>query len=182
MEPDEEQGHRGNSLAFSSWFLGFLVLTIVLPALIIVVLPPDKRADGIATLAAVPILEYMAISIGVGLGVDPLLSFLLTVLPCIGICMLIMGLLNHFGERSERVVRFQGKVQKKIDKYPKVKRYGVVSSSLFVIFTGIYIGSGIAFILGWSPTKSLLYMALGIVAITTVIGLGTMGIIELFFI
>lgn len=150
--------------------------------IIFVLLPTDQRADGLAILAAVPVVEYLAIGVGIGLGVDPVASFLLTVLPCIGICMLVIGLLSHLGGRSQRVTRFQGRVQRSLDKYPKLKRYGVASNSLFVIITGVYIGPGIAWLLGWSRPLSLLMMALGVAIITFAIGLGTVGLIELFFV
>ncbi len=183
MASDEGQEYEGSKLELTSWISGFFLLTIVLPMLIIfVMLPSDQRADGLAILAAVPLIEYLAISVGIGLGVDPVISFLLTVLPSIGICMLIFGLLSYLGEQSQRVTRFQGRVQKRMDKYPKLKRYGVVSNAIFVIITGIYIGSGIAWLLGWSRSLSLLMMTLGIVSITLLIGLGTVGIIELFFV
>ena len=183
MASDEGQENERSKLELTSWISGFFLLTIVLPMLIIfVLLPSDQRADGLAILAAVPLIEYLAISVGIGLGVDPVTSFILTVLPCIGICMLFLGLLSYFGEKSQRVTRFQGRVQKRMDKYPKLKRYGVASNAIFVIITGIYIGSGIAWLLGWSRSQSLLMMALGIVSITLLIGLGTVGIIELFFV
>ena len=183
MALDEGQENERSKLELTSWITGFFLLTIVLPLLIIyLLLPADQRADGLAILAAVPLIEYLAISVGIGLGVDPVLSFVLTVLPSIGICMLVFGLLSYFGEKSQRMTRFQGKVHKRMDKYPKLKRYGVVSNAIFVIIAGIYIGSGIAWLLGWSRFQSILMMALGIVSITLLIGLGTVGIIELFFV
>ena len=183
MAAEEGQENERSKLELTSGITGFFLLTIVLPMVIIfVLLPSDQRADGLAILAVVAFIEYLAISFGIGLGVDPVISFLLTVLPCIGICMLIFGLLSYFGERSQRMTKFQGRVQKRMDKYPKLKRYGVVSNAIFVIITGIYIGSGIAWLLGWSRSLSLLMMALGIISITLLIGLGTVGIIELFFV
>jgi hypothetical protein len=53
---------------------------------------------------------------------------------------------------------------------------------VFVIITGIYIGSGISFLLGWPRALSLIIMAAGISFITMLIGLGTLGIVELFFV
>lgn len=183
MGHEDAQDDKGRSHLLSIWIFGFLLLTIVIPMLIIfVVLPSELRAEGLATLAAVPAMEYLAVSVGIGLGIDPLSSFLLTVLPCIGACMLVLGLLGHLGDRSERVKRFQGKVQGRLDKYPKLKRYGVASNFVFIIITGFYIGPGIAWILGWPRHSSLLMMALGIMSITMLIGLGTVGLVSLFFV
>jgi uncharacterized membrane protein len=182
MEPDNGTKMRGRKLEFSSWMTGFLLLTVIIPAVIIILLPPDQRADGLATLASVPLVEYLAISVGIGLDLNPIVAFLLTVLPSTGICMLVIGLLTFLGEQSERAMRFQGRIQQKIEKYPKVKRYGVASSFVFVIITGIYIGSGISFLLGWPRALSLIIMAAGISFITMLIGLGTLGIVELFFV
>ncbi len=182
MGHNEGPVQRSDTIEVSSWIFGSILLAIILPAIIIFLLPSDQRADGIAILVAVPVIEYLAISVGIGLGVDPVTSFMLTVLPCIGICMLIMGLLSYFGGRSPRFTGFLDKVQRKIEKYPRLDRYGVVSSSIFVIITGIYIGSGISFMLGWHKVKSLLFMGLGVISITIVIGLGTVGVIELFFV
>ena len=187
MERDPDMGdnegsvQKGDRIEVSSWIFGSILLAIILPAVIIFFLPQDQRADGIAIWVAVPIIEYLAISVGIGLGVDPVISFMLTVLPCIGICMLVMGLLRYFGERSERFTGFLDKVKRKIEKYPRLNRYGVISSSIFIIITGIYIGSGISFVLGWHKVKSLLFMALGIVLITIAIGLGSVGVITVFF-
>ena len=182
MGDNEGPVQGSDRIEVSSWMFGSILLTIILPALIIFLLPSDQRAGGIATWVAVPLIEYLAIGVGIGLGVDPVTSFMLTVLPCIGICMLIMGLLGYFGERSERFTGFLDKVQRKIGRYPRFGRYGVVSSFILVIITGIYIGSGISFLLGWHKVKALLLMALGIMTITLVIGLGTLGVVELFFV
>jgi uncharacterized membrane protein len=182
MGDNEGPVKKRDTIEVSSWFLGSIILTIIIPALIIFLLPSDQRADGIATWAAVPVIEYLAISVGIGLGLDPLTSFMLTVLPCIGLCMLVMGLLSYFGERSERFTRFLDKVAGKIEKYPRLHRYGVIGSFFFVIITGVYIGSGISFLLGWHKVKSILIMGLGIVTVTTLIGLGTVGVIEVFFV
>ena len=116
----EEPVQRSDNIEVSSLIFGSILLTILLPALIIILMPSDQRAHGIAILVAVPLIEYLAITVGIGLGVDPVTSFMLTVLPCIGICMLIMGLLSYFGERSERFKRFLGRVQRKIEKYPRL--------------------------------------------------------------
>lgn len=183
MGPDEALKDKGGWRELSIWLAGFLVLAIAVPMLIIfAILPPDLRAEGLATLASVPALEFLGVSVGIGLGVDPVSSFLLTVLPSIGICMLILGVLGHVGDRSPRVRRFQRSVQRRIEKYPRLKRYGVVSNFIFVMVTGIYIAPGIAWFLGWPRPVSLLMMGLGIVSITLLIGLGTMGIVSLFFV
>ena len=181
MVDENGQEQDGGGSSFYSWILGFCLLTIVIPILLIISLPADQRADGIATLATVPVIEYMAVAVGIGLGIAPITSFILTVSPCIGICMLVIGLLEALGKRSERAMRFRERVQKKVDNYPKVRKYGVVSSSLFVIITGVYIGSGISYLLGWPKTKAMVFMSLGIGLITLVIGLGTVGILNLFF-
>jgi len=182
MGDNEGPVQQSDTVEVSSLIFGSILLTVLLLALIIILMPSDQRADGIAILVAVPLIEYLAISVGIGLGVDPVTAFMLTVLPCIGICMFVMGLLGHLGERSERFNRFIGRVQRKIEKYPRWNQYGVISSFIFVLITGIYIGSGISFILGWPRAKALLFMALGILTITLVIGLGTVGVVELFFV
>lgn len=178
----QEVGPRGlRELAL--WTGGFLLLTFVAPVLIVLlVLPEELRAEGIATLASVPAIEYLAVSVGIGLGIDPIPSLLLTVLPSIGITMLVLGVLGHLGDRSQRVKRFQDRVQGRMDRYPKLRRYGVVSNFVFVIITGIYIGPGIAWFLGWPRPRSLLMMALGILSITVLIAMGTVGLISLFFV
>jgi uncharacterized membrane protein len=159
---------------------GFIVFALVVPGLIILLLPSDQRAHAVAVMASVPIIEYLAIGVGIGLGLDPWTSLVLTVSPCVGIIMLFMGVLDYLSGRSERVTRFRDRVATRIDKYPSLRRYGVVSNLLFVIFTGIYIASGIAILLGWSKAKSLLFMTLGITLVTGLIGLATLGIVELF--
>jgi uncharacterized membrane protein len=167
---------------FISWMAGFVVLTLVVPGLIVLLLPSDQRTHAVAVLASVPVIEYLSVSVGIGLGLDPWTSLVLTVSPCVGIVMLVMGILEYLSGKSERVTRFRGRVSDKIDKYPKLKRYGVASNIIFVIVTGIYIGSGIAILMGWPKGRSLLFMALGISFITALIGLGTVGVVQLFFV
>jgi heme O synthase-like polyprenyltransferase len=94
----------------------------------------------------------------------------------------MIGLLGFFRDSSPRAIKYLDKVQKKIDKYPKLKKYGVVSNFIFVMFFGAFITPGISIILGWSRVNSIIFMIAGICVITLVTGLGTLGIIELFFV
>jgi len=178
--PKTERGSRGKE--HISWILGFTLLSVVIPGAIIVVLPSGERSAAIATLSASPFIEFLAVSVGIGLGLDPILSFFLTVLPCIGICMLMVGVLGFLGDSSKRVRRFLDKVQKRVEKYPRLKRYGVISGFFLVMLTGVYIAPGISIILGWSRVRSVVFMAGGISFITLLIGLGTVGLIDLLFV
>jgi len=123
----------------------------------------------------------LAISVGIGLGVDPIISFFITVLPCTGLCMLVLGILGFIGESSSKAKRFLEKTQKRINKYSRLKKYGIASNFLFIMFLGVYIVPGISIILGWPRAQSVVFMAGGIALITVLIGLGTMGILDLFF-
>jgi uncharacterized membrane protein len=181
MEGDGPKEAGTSRSEFLSWMAGFLILTFVIPGLIILLLPSEQRAHAIAVLASVPFIEYLAIGVGIGLGLDPWTSLVLTVSPCIGIVMLVMGALDYLSGRSERATRFRARVRAKIEKYPRPRRYGVVSNTLLVIITGMYLAPGIALLVGWPKTMSLLFMALGVVLITAVIGLATVGVIEVFF-
>jgi hypothetical protein len=164
------------------WLSGFVILTIIIPVILIMFLPASQRAAGFATLAATPVLEYLAISVGIGLGINPIISFFLTFLPCTGFGMLMIGILGFVGDSSERAKRFLKKVQKRVDKYPRLKKYGVASNFFFVMILGVYICPGISILLGWSRWKAIAYMMGGISFITILIGLGTIGIIDLFFV
>jgi len=169
-------------MELSAWVVGFVWLTIIVPGLIILSLPQDLKAGGVAVLIAFPLIEYLAISIGIGFGINPMLSFLLTVLPCIGIAMLVSGVLGFLGDSSVRAQKFLKKVQKKLGKYKGLKRYGVASNFIFIIILGIYIAPGISIFLGWSKVRYITFMVAGICFITFLIGIATMGIIELFFV
>jgi hypothetical protein len=164
------------------WLSGFIILTFVIPIILIMMLPTDQRGAGFATIAATPVIEYLAVSVGIGLGINPIISFLLTLLPCTGFAMLVMGILGFVGDSSERAVRFLKKIQDKIDKYPRLKKYGVASNFVFVMILGVYICSGISILLSWSRWRSLAFMIGGVSFITFLIGLGTIGIIDLFFV
>jgi hypothetical protein len=174
-----EYKERFRNLAM--WILGFIVLTLGIPLILIFGLPEDKRYVGLAVLGAVPIIEYLAIGIGISLGINPVISFLLTWFPCIGLCMLVFGILEFLKDSSKKATRFLEKAQKKIDRYPKLKKYGIASNFFFIMILGVYIAPGISIILGWPKGRSLVFMAGGIAFITALIGLGTMGIIDLFF-
>ena len=163
------------------WIIGFIVLTFAIPLILIFGLPEDKRYVGFAVLGAVPVMEYLAISVGISLGINPVISFLLTWLPCMGLCMLVFGILEFLKDSSNRATRFLEKAHKKLDKYPKLKKYGIASNFIFIMILGVYIAPGISIILGWPKGRSLIFMGGGIAFITALIGLGTMGIIDLFF-
>jgi hypothetical protein len=183
MVPEYVPRHiRLKGMHLIGWLIGFAVFTLVVPTVLILIMPSDLKSAGIATLTASPVIEYMAISLGISLGIKPLISFLLTVLPCIGLCMLVFGLLGFIGDNSVRVRRFLEKIQKRVDKFPKLKKYGVPSSFVFVMFLGIYIGPGISILLGWPRIQSIVFMAGGISCITLLIGLATVGVINIFFI
>ena len=180
MKPNTDLKSRTVELA--GWLMGFAWLTIIIPAAMIVLLPADDRVAAAATLATTPFLEYLAVSIGIGSGLNPVFSFLITVLPCTGLAMLVVGLLGFLGESSARAKRFLDKVPARIEKYPKLKKYGVASNFFFIMFLGVYIAPGVSLILGWPRGKSVLFMAAGICAITFAIGLATVGILELIFV
>ncbi|MEE9150656.1 MAG: small multi-drug export protein [Thermoplasmata archaeon] len=173
---------RRRGLELAGWTAGFVFLFFIIPGIVIIALPPTQRPEGLAVLAAVPLIEYLAISVGIGLGINPILSFLLTMLPCTGLCMLVLGLFGFMSDSSQRAKRFLEKIQKKIEKYPRLKKYGVASNFLFIIILGVYIAPGISILLGWSRVRSVVFMAGGISFITFLIGLGTIGIIDLFFV
>ena len=182
VEENRFKSLRERGLELVGWLAGFAVFTFIIPGIIIFVLLSDKVPEAMAVLAATPFLEYLAISVGIGLGIHPATSFVLTVLPCTGIGMFMIGLLGFLRDSSPRVIRFLDKVQKRIDKYPKLKKYGVVSNFIFIMFFGVFITPGISIILGWSRARSMVFMATGICVITFIIGLGTVGIIDLFFV
>jgi hypothetical protein len=183
MSTEQRLKSRGSRFAeLAYWLSGFIVLTFVIPIILIMILPTDQRGAGFATLAATPVFEYLAISVGIGLGIDPIISFFLTFLPCTGFSMLVIGILGFVGDSSVRAVRFLEKIQKKIDKYPRLKKYGVASNFVFVMILGVYICSGISILLSWSRWRSLVFMVGGISFITLLIGLGTIGIIDLFYV
>jgi hypothetical protein len=182
LSEDVLRHKRSKGIHLTGWLIGFAVFTLVVPIILILTMPSDLKSAGIATLTASPVIEYMAVSLGISLGISPLISFLLTVLPCIGLCMLVVGLLGFIGDTSVRVRRFLEKIQKRVDKFPKLKKYGVPSSFVFVMFLGIYIGPGISILLGWPRIQSVVFMAGGISCITLLIGLATIGVIDLFFV
>lgn len=166
-------------LAFLNWLTASVLVTFVVPGALILALPGGQRAAGIATLTAVPFIEYLAVSIAIGFGINPVISFLLTVLPCTGIALLLTGLLGFLGDSSPGATRFLEKVGKTIDRYPRLRKYGVASSFLFVMFLGIYIAPGISVLLGWPRERSVLLMAGGISFVTLLIGLAAVGVIRL---
>lgn len=165
-----------------AWVSGFVFLTIIIPLLIIAILPDDQRTAGLAELGVIPFIEYLAITIGVAGGINPVLAFLLTVLPCTGVAMLITGIIGFLGDSSPKATRFIGKVQKKIEKYPRFNKYGVTGNFFFIIVLGMYITPGVSILLGWPRVRSMLFMFAGICFITFIIGLASVGIIELFFV
>jgi len=183
MTQDNKQKNlRDRGLELAAWLAGFALSTFIIPGIIIFFLLPDKVPEGFAVLAAIPFIEYLAISVGIGLGIHPVISFLLTVLPCTGIAMLMIGLLGFFSDSSPRAIKYLGKVKKWTEKYPKLKKYGIYSNFVFIMFFGAFITPGISIILGWSRSRSVAIMAAGICIITSLIGLGTLGIIALFFV
>ena len=171
---------RGTELVL--WLFGFGLLSIVAPISLIVLLMPDKIGSGFAVLGSLPLIEYLAVAAGIGLGIDFLMAFTLTVLPCTGIAMLMIGVLGFLRDSSPRAIRILEKAQKKIENYPRFKRYGIASNFIFIILLGMYIGPGVAIILGWNRIQSVLFMFAGICFITFLIGLGALGIVELFFV
>ena len=119
---------KSRSIELAGWLMGFAWLTIIIPAAIIVLLPDGDRPAAAAAWATTPFLEYLAVSIGIGFGLSPVFSFLIIVLPCIGLAMLVVGLLGFLGDSSARAKRFLAKVPAKIEKYPRLKKYGVASN------------------------------------------------------
>jgi hypothetical protein len=169
-------------IELAAWLTGFVWLTIIIPSIIIIKLPPEQWSDAIATWVANPFIEYLSVGIGIGLGLNPLISFLLTILPCTGLAFLSFGLLGFLGDSSPRAVRFMKKTRLRIEKYPRLSKYGVASNLIFPMILGVYIAPGISIILGWSRIRSILFMIGGITLITALIGLVTMGIIDLLFV
>lgn len=171
---------RARGMELAGWLVGFAWLTIIIPAVVIILLPAGDRPEAAVTLATIPFLEYLAVSVGIGLGLNPIISFSLTVLPCIGLAMLMIGILGFLKDSSKRATKYLQKVQDRMDKYPRLKKYGVASNFVFIMFLGVYIAPGISIILGWPRGRSVFMMAAGISTITLLIGLATMGLFEIF--
>ena len=175
----QEAGKRERQMELAGWLAGFFICSILVPMIVLLLLPSSHRPAGAAELLVVPLMEYRSVSVGIGMGLDLAPAFILTVFPCVGLCMLMTGLLGFFMSSTPRSRKILASVRSRIDNSSVLRKYGIFSNFFFIIFLGVYIAPGVSVLLGWSRVRSVMLMTAGILFITLLISLATLGIIDL---
>ncbi len=131
-----------------------------------------------------PVVEINgSIPLGIALGLDPILTFIIAVTTNSLLFLLVYFLLTFFYQnflkRIKFLRRYIGRAQKKAKPY--VEKYGYIGLTAFIAlpspFTGVYTGSAIAWALGMDLKKSFIAITVAVI----INGLIVLGVVLGFF-
>lgn len=112
----------------------------------------------IALVLATLIVEYGAVFIGTGLGVDSAATLIIVTLVATGIIIFQLSLFAHIGNSSPAVSRFLEGTRKKYGSSPLIKKYGVFALIPGMLVVGFYICPAVSCLLGWERRTAFFIM------------------------
>lgn len=142
----------------ASFFLIGIGLPLVLGALLGIPL-----TSVLSFIGSIALLQALAAPVGVLLGFEPWVVLSIMTSFAVGICLAIWELLQTFALTSDRVNRWIGSVELKMQDHKYLHRYGPISCILIAWIPGIglYGTPVIAWILRWDRILSVVFTVTG---------------------
>ncbi len=158
-----------------------LLLFVVLPVLVGLV----SGSSPLATIGfefSVLLLQGLSPTVGIGIGLPVVNLILIDLFVAAGVIIVVFRICDLFADRSERDTRWIGKVQKTMERYRILNRYGeyMLIPIMWVPGIGLYGTPVVAWVLWWRGMRAVALMLTGwLIACLTVVGV-TEGILAFF--
>ena len=140
----------------------FLLIGIGIPLFFGIVLGITP-ATILSFIGSTAVLQALAAPIGVLLHLDPWVVLIIMVSFAFGVVLAIQEVLATFALTSDRVRRWLGKIEQKMEDHQSLHRYGAVSC-IFIAWIpgiGLYGTPAIAWILRWDRIQSAIFTVTG---------------------
>jgi len=122
------------------------------------------------------VLEYLAVPVGIALGLSPWHALVKVISAGVGIFALALALFEFLGSKAQRVANFLLKLR---GRTPRFQRYGIYSLVPGATLLGIYGCAAAAWAFGWGRTPSIGLTGLGFALISTLVLLSTIGALKI---
>ncbi len=143
----------------------FFVVFAVASPLVLGLIYGVPAGSILSLIASTVIFQAAAPPLGLALGLTPVA--ILTVMACfaIGMVVAILEVCQSLALSSQRVKDWIEGVRKRMEKYPAIKKYGVITcvAIAWIPGIGLYGTPIIAWILGWRRIPAIIFTALGFV-------------------
>ncbi len=175
----------GKHIGYFRLFLAaFMVLSfVILIPLIIGGLFHIPQPAILALITSTLIFQAIAVAVGIGLNIDPLVAIGLTTSVAIGVMIAILQVCDLFSESSPRVAGWLDRIAKKTEKYSFLHHYGVIMLIPIIWIPGIalYGSPIIAWIFQWEEIPAIACMVTGWVIASSLVAAGAVGVISIIF-
>ena len=130
----------------------------------------------IALIGSTFALEFLAIPVGIELDLNWVYVLLEAISVGMGIFVLLLGLFEFLGSRSQKIVNLLLKLRWRMKRLEKYGVYGLIPG---VFFLGVYGCAAIVWTSGWSVKRSTISTAIGYIIAATIVLLATLGVLRL---
>ncbi len=123
-------------------------------------------------------LEYLAVPVGIGLGLNPVFVLVVVTSVALSVVVLMFKIFDAIGEKSKRVSDFLSTSNEKAQSSKLIRNYGIYGLLPGAVILGFYICPAIAWILGWRRDHAVVLIIMGFLSISTIMLLATIGVLE----
>ena len=123
-------------------------------------------------------LEYLAVPIGISLGLDPMFVLVTVTFVALSVVLSLFKIFDTVGRKSKKVSNFLSKSREKAQKSKIIQKYGVYGLVLAVPFLGFYVCPAIAWTLGWRRSYAVILIIIGFILISTIMLFASTGILR----
>lgn len=135
----------------------------------------------LALISATLIFQALAVVVGIGFGIDPVVAIMLTTSVAVGVMIAILQICDLFSESSSRVAGWLDRIAKRTEKYDFLHHYGVIMLIPIIWIPGIalYGSPIIAWIFQWKEIPAIICMVTGWIMASALVAAGALGVISI---
>lgn len=135
----------------------------------------------LALISATLIFQALAVAIGIGFGIEPMVTIMLTTSVAVGVMIAILQICDLFAESSSRVAGWLDRIAKRTEEYEFLHHYGVMMLIPIIWIPGIalYGSPIIAWIFQWKEIPAIICMVTGWLMASALVAAGALGVISI---
>ena len=135
----------------------------------------------IALISATLIFQALAVAVGIGFTMDPLVAIGITTSVAVGVMIAIRQICDLFSESSPRVAGWLDRIARRTENYTFLHHYGVIMLIPIIWIPGIalYGSPIIAWIFQWKEIPAIICMVTGWLIASALVAAGALGVISI---